>query len=423
VTIRNLREAEAALLPYVPLVKQLTGKDTTLDRVQPLMRLLGNPQDKLKTIHVAGTSGKTSMAYYMAALLEATGKKVGLAVSPHVDSITERVQLAGRPLAEATFCSELSSFLDIVKQLDEPPSYFELLYSFAIWVFGRQGADYAVIETGMGGLYDATNVTTRADKVCVITDIGFDHTHLLGNTLPEIAAQKVGIVHGQNHVFMYQQADEIMAVVEQWAKQHRAPLHIISEEVEQRAYQDDLDIMPDYQRRNWLLAHNVYQYLKERDNLPNLTSQALRKTQHIQIPGRMDIRQVSDKTLVMDGAHNAQKMTAFIRSFQQLYPGVKPAVLLALKESKDYRELGPLLVPLAARIIVTTFETSQDLPVVSMDPEQLAQALRAAGVADVESIVDRRAAYQALLAAPENVCVITGSFYLLGQIRNNESLA
>ncbi len=196
--IRSIQEAEAALLPYVPLVAELTGKDTTLDRIVPLMKLLGDPQDKLKIIHLAGTSGKTSTAYYMSALLQATGKKVGLTVSPHIDTIAERVQIDGLPLPETEFCRELGIFLDIVEFAEAPPSYFELLYAFALWVFERQQVDYAVVETGMGGLYDATNVASRPDKVCVITDIGFDHTHILGKTLPEIAAQKVGIVHDHN---------------------------------------------------------------------------------------------------------------------------------------------------------------------------------------------------------------------------------
>src|SRR5258708_5430662 len=111
-TLHNFQEAEAALQPYVPLVAQLTGKHTTLERVWPLMELLGNPQDQLKIIHIAGTSGKTSTAYYMAALLAASHQQVGLTVSPHVDSLLERVQIYGPPLTEEAFCAALGEFLD-----------------------------------------------------------------------------------------------------------------------------------------------------------------------------------------------------------------------------------------------------------------------------------------------------------------------
>ena len=415
-TIRNLQEAETALRPYIP-VTGLTRKDTTLDRIRPLMELLGNPQDRLKVIHIAGTSGKTSTAYYMAALLKEAGQQVGLTVSPHVDSITERVQINGRPMAEADFCEELGKFLDIVEKTGLRPSYFELLYAFVIWVLSGRKINYAVVETGLGGLHDATNVVNRPDKICVITDIGYDHKDLLGDTLSEIAAQKAGIIHDRNHVFMYQQDKAVMAAVKERADLHKATLHVVNELGEQQG-----NNLPVYQQRNWWLAYRVYEYLRERDNLPNLTTQALAKTQQISIPGRMEIRYVKDKTLVMDGAHNAQKMTTFIDSFQQLYPGTKPAVLVALKDDKDYLDVAPLLAPLAARLIVTAFDTTQDLPVKSMDPGKLAEAFQAAGATDVEVIADSQAAFRALLTAPEKVCVITGSFYLLGQIRNNINL-
>ena len=181
--IRTIKDAEKALFPYIPLVAQLTGKDTTLERVKPLASLAGHPENQLKVIHIAGTSGKTSTAYYMAALLRAAGKNVGLTVSPHIDSITERVQINGRPLPDEQFCSELEQFLKIVKTAPQAPSFFELLYVFSLWVFARAKVDYAVVETGMGGLFDATNIVTRPDKICIITDIGLDHTHILGDTV------------------------------------------------------------------------------------------------------------------------------------------------------------------------------------------------------------------------------------------------
>lgn len=411
-TIRNLQEANQALLPYVPLVVQLTGKHTTLERIEPLMKLVGSPQDRLRVIHIAGTSGKTSTAYFMAALLHAGGKTVGLTVSPHVDSVTERVQLNGKPLAETEFCQLLGEFLELITPAKQSPSYFELLYAFSLWVFDRLGVDYAVVETGMGGLYDATNVTGRADKVCIITDIGFDHMHILGHTLAEIAAQKIGIVHDHNQVFMYEQSEDIMKIVREWATQHQAPVQLVDVREQDRSYQ----------QRNWFLAYQTYDYLEKRDKLQHLTSQVLEKTQKIQVPGRMDIRQVRGKTVVMDGAHNLQKMTAFINSFRQLYPDAKPTVLLAFKEGKEYEALLPLLTGLADYFIVTVFNTTQDLPVKSMDPEVLATALREAGAQKLKTVTNQKQAVEALLAAPGQICIITGSFYLLSQIRNNKGL-
>jgi len=421
--IRNFTEANAALLPYVPLVAQLTGKDTTLDRIRPLMAKVNNPQDKLRIVHIAGTSGKTSTAYFIAALLKAGGQYVGLTVSPHVDSIAERVQLNGAPMGEVAFCQALGKFLDIVETLEQRPSYFELLYAFSLWVFAERGVDYAVIETGMGGLYDATNIADRADKLCIITDIGFDHMHILGHTLPEIAAQKAGIIHEHNPVIMYEQAPEITDVIQQWATEHQASVMLTNETTERKSCGANfVDGIPDYQQHNWLLAYRAYKFLSERDSLPALSDQALQLTQQVQVPARMDQRHVNDKTIIMDGAHNEQKMSTFLASFRHAYPNVKPAVLLAMKQGKEISDLGPLFAPLNPRVIVTTFNTSQDLPALSVEPAEIVTTFQSAGVSDIQAIQDQHQAYLQLLAGSEPVCIITGSFYLISQLREREKL-
>jgi dihydrofolate synthase/folylpolyglutamate synthase len=419
--LQSLRGAEIALRPYVPLVAQLTGGNTTLARIKPLMTLLGNPERRLRIIHVAGTSGKTSTSYFIAGMLRATDCKIGLTVSPHVDKISERVQINGAPISDKEFCSELTIFLELVRQAAEPPSYFELLYAFSLWVFERQNVDYAVIETGMGGLYDATNVAMRPDKVCVITDIGYDHMHVLGHTLPEIALQKIGIMHPGNVGFTYQQSPEIMNVFASYAKQQSANLQVVYEDAERASY-TRVDSLPLYQQRNWLLARRVYEYIARRDNLLLISSEALAATQSIKVPARMEIVSIGDKQLIMDGAHNEQKMTAFVASFQHQFPGVRPAVLIALKTGKEYQAVSPLLARLASTIIVTTFDTSQDLPAQSIDPMVLAQALRTAGADNVQVIPDLRQAYESLMQTPPNTVIITGSFYLLSQLRSELAL-
>jgi dihydrofolate synthase/folylpolyglutamate synthase len=415
--LQTLDDAEAALRPYVPLVAQLTGGDTTLQRIEPLMSLLGNPERRLRIVHVAGTSGKTSTSYYIAGLLQAAGQKVGLTVSPHVDKVSERVQINSLPLSDADFCSELEEFLELVDQAAQPPSYFELLYAFSLWVFERQAVDYAVIETGMGGLHDATNVAKRADKFCIITDIGYDHMQVLGHTLPEIAMQKIGIMHAGNVGITYQQDEVVMEAYVEWTAAHNATLEVLTEDIERHASGQSLDHLPLYQQRNWLLAYAAYRRLAARDQLPLLRAQQLLETQQIQVPARMQIVTYGDKTIVMDGAHNEQKMTAFADSFRVKFQATKPAVLLALKTGKEHEAVSPILTQLASQIIVTTFDTSQDLPAVSMDPEALAESLRVAGATNVQVVPDQRLAYDTLMKTAESVVVITGSFYLLSQLR------
>ncbi len=382
-----------------------------LDNMLRLVDFLGNPQEKFKTVHIAGTSGKTSTAYYMAALLTAAGRKTGLTVSPHVDEMNERVQVNGRPLFEAEFCVAITEFLGLIEGAPVKPSWFELMVAFAFWYFAREGVEYAVVEVGLGGLKDGTNVIARPDKVCIITDIGFDHMKTLGKTLAEISGQKAGIIQPHNDVFTFKQAPEVMKALESRVKEQQAHIHIVDE-----SPNPELSV-PDYQFHNGLLAYQVFRFIQERDGLPLPDDETLDEMRQLKIPGRMDAWLVADKTIVFDGAHNQQKMQAFVSSFQKLYPGVKPAVLLAMREGKEYQAVAPLVAGLASRVILTTFETTQDLPVKSLPPEQLAAAFPAGF--PVQVITDQKAAFKALMAAPEQLCVVTGSLYLLGQIRNN----
>jgi dihydrofolate synthase/folylpolyglutamate synthase len=384
------------------------------------MQFLGNPQDKLNVVHIAGTSGKTSTAYFLSSLIHSSGNKVGMTVSPHIDSVTERVQINNKTLSETEFCSELETFLELVEKSNIRPSYFELLYAFSMWVFVRQKVDYAVIETGMGGLHDATNIINRPDKICVITDIGIDHKHILGNNLKDIALQKIGIVHPHNEVFCYTQTDEVIEVFKGWIDSVNASLNITTQVSEEE--HSDLDFMgvPYYQQRNWLLAYKAFRYLIERDKIPSLTRQALIQSLHLQVPARMEIKKVSDKTIIMDGAHNGQKMEIFIESFKKLFPDKKPVVVLALKKDKDFNEVVEYISEIANSVVTTTFNATQDLPVESMDPDELANAF--GGNINVRSIRNQHEAFEAAINQSEDIVLITGSFYLLSQLRFTEHL-
>lgn len=415
--LNNIQEAEAALAKYIPMVKEMTGRDITLDRIRLLLVAVGNPQERLRIIHVAGTSGKTSTAYYIASLLGASGKKVGLTVSPHIDTITERVQINSKPLDETEFCAALGEFLDLIENVEPEPSYFELLVAFAYWYFAKAGVDYAVIETGMGGLHDGTNIASRPDKVCVITDIGLDHTHILGTTVAAISAQKAGIIYPGNTAFMYGQSPEVNKVFSDYAQKQGAQLNMLSQdELAQKLNQPGIDQLPLYQQRNWLLARAVSDYIAGRDGL-ELSAEGIAASLHIQVPGRMDKRVINGKTIIMDGAHNEQKIQAFVESFQKEYPAAQVPVLLSLKQGKEYQTVLPLLKPICAQLVLTTFDVLQDLPSNSIDPNTLAEAANELGFQDVQIIPDPNEAFRELLTLPGQMAVVTGSFYLLSCIR------
>src|SRR3989344_5192458 len=183
---------------YQAAVKYLEALPRTPDpaaeagfnRAKQLLSLLGNPQNKLKTIHVAGTSGKGSTAMALSHILVAHGFKVGLTVSPHVYDIRERCQINNRAITTKKFQTYLSQILPVIEKLKKRtkvPTYFEALVALAFVAFAAEEVDYAIVETGMGGLLDATNTVDRDDKLCLLTKIGYDHTQILGNSLEEIA--------------------------------------------------------------------------------------------------------------------------------------------------------------------------------------------------------------------------------------------
>lgn len=413
--LRTLEDVNELLSRHVTQPSQFVKDAYKLDRMRSLMAALGNPQDFYKCIHVAGTSGKTSTSYYIAAMLKAAGKKVGLTVSPHVDDVNERVQINLKPLPENKFCSELNIFMGLLEKIDIKPTYFELLVAFAFWQFKRAGVEYAVIEVGLGGLLDGTNVITRSDKVCAITDIDLDHTEVLGNTIAEITVQKAGIIQQSNRVIMHKQPDEVMKIVNEKVVEQSGELTV----AEEASLDNTTTALPFYQQRNFKLALAVYKYLQVRDNLKHLDDSVVQQLAKTYIPARMEIVEYEGKTIIMDGAHNAQKMRALAESLKAKYSGQKIATLLAVVESPDFTartDLGAI-IDLSDHIILTSFGGKQDLPKVSVDPERVSEHCRQMGFKNLTVVKSPEVAFSELLKRSEPLLLITGSFYLMNHVR------
>ncbi|MDB5168967.1 MAG: hypothetical protein JWO41_323 [Candidatus Saccharibacteria bacterium] len=379
-----------------------------LDTMRELLALLGNPQDRLKVIHVAGTSGKTSTCYYAASLLTAAGYKTGLTVSPHVDEINERVQINVQPVGEAEFCSGLEAFAQVIESSGTSPSWFEVMVAFAYWYFAREEVDYAVIEVGLGGLLDGTNVITRPDKVCVITDIGFDHTQVLGNTLAAIAGQKAGIIQQGNSVVLYQQDAEVMEAVTSRAQAKQASLTVINDFAE-------IPGLPVFQQRNFGLAGAAVSMRLAADAKAELTAQALQVASQTYIPGRMEVITYRGKSIVLDGAHNAQKLAVLVDALHVKYPGQQIAALVGFVEGDKDRLSGALdvLQGITSYCVATSFITAKDFIKASVDPQLVAEQAKFEVVVEP----DVAKAFGQLLGRPESVLLVAGSFYLLNHIR------
>ena len=404
--ISDLTQANQVLKTFTPN-KQTTNWTFSLERMQKFMDALGSPQEKLKIIHVAGTSGKTSTAYYVADMLRQAGKTVGLTVSPHVDNVNERVQVNGQPMKAADFCRLLGEFVDLPAVKEADPSYFGLLIGFAFWAFAELKVDYAVIEVGLGGRLDSTNVIGRTDKVCVITDIGMDHIAMLGNTIPKIAAEKAGIIQANNHVIMASQPDEVLNVIKERVTTQAAQLEVLEPAKAPKQ-------LPLFQQRNWFVARAAVRHLAERDGF-EFTEQQAQASADILIPARMETMQYHGKTLILDGAHNVQKITALSTSLKEKYPDQKLAALVSFVHDKDdsMEEKMTALHQVVDRLIITTFRAEQDVPKWSIDPRVIQTVAQQVGFDSVEIIDTPRQAFQALMQGPEPVVLVTGSFYLL----------
>lgn len=411
--IANFTAANEILKTYIPQMSQREAY--TLERMTGLMEKLGNPQERYKVIHVAGTSGKTSTAYYITSLLKAHGAKVGLTVSPHVDEVNERLQVGLKPLPEKTFCGNLTRFINIVEKTGIKPTYFELLVAFAYWYFAKTKVDYAVIEVGLGGLLDGTNVVDRTDKVCVITDIGLDHTSILGNDLPSIAAQKAGIIHPRNVVFFYKQSAEVMSVFREVSESRQAEPH----EVVFPKIDGIPENLPLFQKRNWHLAQIVTNFIANRDNLPKLTKKELYETTDTYVPARMEIVKRKGKTIIIDGSHNPQKLRALVKSIQTKFPEAKFAVLLGMlnERSEQVRAVLKEISPIAESVTATTFFAGQDIPRDPLNPFKIVEAGKKLGLGNVQYERSPEEAFKNLLVGSHKYVLVTGSFFLLNHIR------
>ncbi len=411
IKFNNFSEAKEALYTYIQNSRDL--HPNKLDRMVQLMNLLSNPQNKLNIVHIGGTSGKTSTAYYSAAMLVQKGFKVGLTVSPHVDEINERVQINLNPLEEGMYCRLLSEFLEIIRQSGIKSTYFELLIAFSFWTFHKLKVDYAVIEVGIGGLFDSTNVISRPDKVCIITDISLDHTEILGKDLESIAKQKAGIILPGNQCFINDQNNKVISVINKHCLKTGANLHVSSGELLLPSS------LPGFQRRNASLAFRAVSHILSSSEHEELTSQDINQACNIKIPARMEVVKYSDKTLILDGSHNDQKVNALVTSINKSFYGQEVKLLLSFGGNKKSSVKSSLeqFRKLSDSVILTEFKLKRDNFRSSLPANQLAIICKEAGFKEITIEPDPELAFNLLLDHLDGLGVISGSYYLLNHVR------
>lgn len=396
---------------------RLFGQRLELDTVRELLRRMGNPQEHLRFIHIAGTNGKGSVAAMCHAVLTAAGYRNGLYTSPHLVSFCERFQIGGQPIAE----TEVARLVEIIRPLAETvgtdnrfrqSTFFEIVTAMALQYFADQRVEIVVWETGLGGRLDATNVVTPL--VSVITNIALDHTRYLGETVAQIAGEKAGII--KPGVPVVTAADgEALAVIRRTCDENNASLIIVSDPERGRSPQTielsrygsiAIPLIGAHQRLNCATAVAAL----EASGL-NIPVSAMRSgLARTSWPGRFQIV-AEHPTVILDGAHNPAGAMQLAATLGEYCAGRKLSLILGVLRDKDYEKICHVLAPLAGHVYCVPVANER-----TSDPAQLAVICREAN-AQAQVSVNRNVsdAYYAARQDNPNVILIAGSLFLIGE--------
>lgn len=404
-----------------------------LDRMRLLLKKIGNPHESFRSVHIAGTKGKGSTCAMIASMLQASGYKVGMYTSPHLMDIRERIQIDGQMIPQAEFARLVRLIEPVVVKQKPMPTYFDALTAIAFKYFAEQKIDIAIIETGLGGRLDSTNVITP--EVTAITSISKDHMAQLGNTLGKIAAEKAGIFKAGIPAVSVIQDPEAEAVLKSVAEQVGAQLDICGKNIE-FSYRFEssrmlgphnriclttpnskfehlaVPLMGEHQAINCGLALSVIDRLKTRGFAIN-DSRVMEGLARTRIPGRMEMVNQMPRVMV-DGAHNAASIDMMMRAIGQHIPYDSMVVIFGCCADKDIPGMLERVTAGADKVIFTKVDNVR-----TANPDELAARYielygKMAQVAD--SLEDALGiAYRAV--TKEDLILVTGSFYLIGEAK------
>ena len=373
---------------------QQRGVKFGLENIQRLLTALDKPEKSLKFIHVAGTNGKGSVCAMLDSLARSAGIRTGLFTSPHLVRFNERIQVNGNPIDDDAVTSGIYRIREAIRE-DYQPTFFEITTALALDYFRAWNVDLVILETGLGGRLDATNVVTPL--VSVLTSIDLDHQRLLGNSLTEIALEKAGIIKTGIPVVSVPQATQVRRVIEQTAADRSAPLHYADRPI------TDLPVgLPgSHQRVNAAAACETLVRagfeLTEKVRREGLAS--------VFWPGRF---QRVGAQIVLDGAHNPAASQRLVETWEECVGKERPAIIFGGLQEKDLRKMVSLLSKIATRFYI--------VPV---------QSRRAAAVDEIQSLVPKHvpssrltSISDALLLAQQSaeMILVTGSLFLIGEV-------
>ena len=401
------------------------GSIPGLGRTQELLEKMGNPEKKLKFVHIAGTNGKGSTAAMTASILSKAGYRTGLYTSPYIYRFHERIQVDGVEISDEDLTEITEYVKPLADSMAQSPTEFELVCCIAFEYFYRKKCDIVVLEVGMGGAWDATNVI-EVPEVAVITNIGLDHTEYLGDTVEKIAETKSGIFKPHGHAVVYRSTPSVEAVYERVCAERDVSLRKADfDGLVLKAHTLEGQVFDCGSRKNLVLPllgdhqlHNASVVLSIADTLIGegwkISEQNIYDgIRDVRWPGRFDI--VCRKPLfIIDGGHNPQCIEALVKNIQDYLAGKKVIALTGVLADKDYADMYKPVMPLVDRFVCITPPNPRKL-----EAEQLARYLRQAGAQAQASESILGGVKQAMdLAGEDGVVLCFGSLYSIGGIRD-----
>lgn len=404
------------------------GSQPGMERITALCEAFDNPQDKLKFVHVAGTNGKGSTCTMIAKMLEAAGYKVGLFTSPFVVDFRERIQINSQMIPQQDFADIVAKIVPVIEELKKKniePTEFEIITAAAFLYFSQEKCDIVVLEVGLGGTLDSTNIIKKSE-VSVITSISMDHTDILGDSILEIAAHKCGIFKEGGHVVGYPQPDfTVERFIKEKAKESGcdythsdlARIRLVMEEFDGSTIiyagcTFKIPLSGKHQIYNFSTAISAINVLKNKGW--NVSAKnMIDGISALKIPARVEIIS-KDPLVIIDGGHNAEGVDALCYTLKKYHSDKKIIAVFGMMKDKNYKYCAEKLAPLCERIYTTTVSNPR-----SLTAKELAAELKNYGV-KAKPIDDCGKAYAKALkkADKDSVVLVCGSLYLASDIKN-----
>lgn len=413
------------IVNYIEEIPKFTVKNPP-EHTKELLKRLGNPQDSIKVIHVAGTNGKGSTCAYLASMLKEGGYRTGLFTSPHLVTINDRFRINGENISDEDFTE---SFLRVKQVIDEAkedglahPSYFETLFLMGVDYFYRKKVDYLVLETGLGGGKDPTNCVEHP-LACIITSISIDHVQYLGDTIPAIASEKAGIIKPGVPIIYDGHVKEAAPVIEKRAKELGSPAYALKPEQYKLQEQnregiaflfegEELQIpyIAEYQMMNASLA---YFTMKKLQTIHGISEEALKEgIRKVSWAGRMETILPG---VIVDGAHNADGVAQFVKTVDQFRKDNRVILLFSAVSDKEYEKMIRLICEKIKPDAVIATQIQGERQILA---EDLAGLFRKYGAEEVYAESEVPSALRKALKLQQGGMVFcVGSLYLIGEIK------